>query len=497
MRLLIQTLCSFSLLLLAPAASDVDRGTGCDVVDDECVDSASFIQLKHGLSTLSNHRKSQEYFWPSGRGPIGNYGVSPYAAKRDISSPTWSWQDERGRWANIPIGTTIDHEKNIYVTLADGMKKFSPDGDVIWTYKRSIPTETHQKAASLFDGAAYCITTAGRAYALDMETGKEIWSTNASARGDGNYGQVSAHDGVVIASSDAIQTAKGESDSKVFGFNATDGSILWTYSPEVTVWNFAASFPGDGTFVFQDLEGRAHRNWVNNGSLIWKHGGLPGSWTDGQATVGPNGAVYAVAVYGMIPTVEQQTNHTGPTGVMQAFKLSDGTALWTTNITRPPNDVPVVGKLAGRAGYSVVIPTGQQCAQGEQIFVHAYDAETGEHQWSFDGEKQVGMAVAGDIEGIKDRNSSGIQMMTMPNPWGQAAIDANGVVFIGGETGHFYSLRDANGDGKVDGADSEEVSRFETKAAWVGSSGPAIAPGLMAVGDQGTLHVYRWNTTDK
>ena len=33
-----------------------------------------------------------------------------------------------------------------------------------------------------------------------------------------------------------------------------------------------SSSPGDGTFVFQDLQGRAHHSWANNGTLIWKQG---------------------------------------------------------------------------------------------------------------------------------------------------------------------------------------------------------------------------------
>ena len=100
---------------------------------------------------------------------------------------------------------------------------------------------------------------------------------------------------------------------------------------------------------------------------------------------------------------------------MSAFKLDDGTLLWKTDTARPPNDVPVVGQLAGHAGLSVVLPMGHQCKMGEQIRVYAYDAETGKLQWTFDGPTEQGRFVAGDIEGITQREAAGIQLMTMPN----------------------------------------------------------------------------------
>lgn len=329
---------------------------------------------------------------------------------------------------------------------------------------------------------AFGITSKSRAFALNMQTGKEIWSKIIGTGNDGNYGQVSAHDGVVITATN--QT--GGSNSVVVGLNEADGSILWTYKPEVSLWNFEVSFPGDGTFVFQDLAGGPHRCMMKDGSLIWKQDGIKDSWTDGQTTVGPNGVVYAVSNY----------NHGQPipgyegVGLLRAFRLSDGKLLWNVSTPRPPNDVPVVGQLAGHTGLSVVLPMGQQCTQGEQIDVRAYNAETGELQWTFEGPKQLGPEVAGDLEGIPARAASHIQTMTKPNPWGQAAIDATGIVYVGGETGHFFALRDSNSDGHVFG--DNEISVFETGAAFVGSSGPALAPGLLAVGAQDSLHVWQW-----
>jgi len=431
---------------------------------------------KESLST-----SQAEYYWPSGRGSVGSYGVSSFPATRQVASqPTWSWHDPKGRWSNIPIGTAIDDEKNIYLTLADGMNKFTQNGTLLWSYKRTFPDEVINTASSLLDGRAYCITSKGRAFSVDMMTGTEVWSNTVGAYNDGNYAQVAADDGVVIA---ATAETEGMPNSKVVGLNAEDGTLLWEYTPDINVWNFAASFVGDGTFVFQSQDGMVYRNRVADGSNMWKAGGVMGSWTDGAATVGPNGIAYGVANYND-PSAQDGV------GVLSAYDLSDGTLIWSQPTASPPNDVPVVGRLANNSHYSVVLPGGQQCEEGQQIHVWAFDASTGSPQWAFDGPSQIGQYVAGDFEGVAARLANGIQPMTMPNPWGQASIDSDGIVYVGGETGHFFSLVDTDGDGKVTLGDSAEVSSFDTGAAFVGSSGPAIAPGMLAVGDQSTLHVW-------
>jgi hypothetical protein len=37
----------------------------------------------------------------------------------------------------------------------------------------------------------------------------------------------------------------------VKALNASSGEILWTYQPDMPVWNFLALFPDDGSLVFQ------------------------------------------------------------------------------------------------------------------------------------------------------------------------------------------------------------------------------------------------------
>merc|ERR1712107_335376 len=95
----------------------------------------------------------------------------------------------------------------------------------------------------------------------------------------------------------------------------------------------------------------------------------------------------------------------GPRGEMRAFNLSDGTILWKQHFSRPPNNLPVIGRLAGRSGLSLVQPIGQQEKQGESYNVYAFDAATGEQQWIFKGPTQVGIHQAmSDLPPEEQRN---------------------------------------------------------------------------------------------
>mmetsp|Transcript_103513 Transcript_103513/g.322481 ORF Transcript_103513/g.322481 Transcript_103513/m.322481 type:complete len:471 (-) Transcript_103513:103-1515(-) len=457
--------------------------------------SVAALHPSSGLVLQSHQAPSHApYFWSSGRGSVGSYSASPHAATFNISKPTWTWHDPKGEWATFSVGTAIDDKRNIYLTVADGIHKFSPDGQPVWKYTRRetgpYAFESISKAAALMDGFAYCITMRGRAFAVSMETGEELWSTLVAKTGsDGNYGQVAAHDGVIITAAEVSGRIKrkepsccGDMNHKVVGLSASDGRVLWRYTPDIPIWNFGASFVGDGTFIYQDLEGRVHRNRASDGSLVWKAGGVSGSWTDGQANLGPNGLAYGVANYG----------NPSERGCISAYRVSDGEMLWRHDTHSSPNSVPAVGRLAGSSSLSVVIPIGENDKVGAEIDVLALDAETGAQRWLFRGPKQTVPCGLGDskVEARDQRARNHISTITLPNSWGCTAIDGSGTAYVGGTTGHFFALRDADGDGAVAGP--QEVSVLATPADIIGSSGPALAPGLLAVGNAQSLMVWRY-----
>jgi len=431
-----------------------------------------------------------KYHWASNRGNQGQYTTTDAVAPFHLSaSLAWKWQDERGRYFGSPTGISIDDQKNIYMTELAGVRKFSPDGTELWKYKKEFKGEMVD-SASMADGTLYFASTDGLILALSMETGKKLWSSNISSKTDGTNGFVSVHAGTIVVSAD--EGTKG-SDEHVLGINATNGELLWTFTPDNAVWNFLATFPDDETTTFQDRTGKAYRIRLSDGSLMWKNGGFLNSWTDGSAQLGSNGIVYAVnTMRGPLGSndVSNSSAHLGDApGHLSAYRVSDGKRLWSVVTPRPPNNVPAIGRLAGRTGLSVVQPMGQQVLKGAPYDVRAYDADTGALQWVFNGPKQQGVLQAGDLEGMFDRSSVGLRGLTLPNPWSAPAIDGAGTVYVGNQEGQFYALRDLDGDGHVSGPN--EVSIFETGSCYPGALSPAIAPGMVAVGNIDTMYVFK------
>eukprot|EP00913_Durusdinium_trenchii_P014601 g13700.t1 len=183
------------------------------------------------------------------------------------------------------------------------------------------------------------------------------------------------------------------------------------------------------TVVFQDMSGKVYKLTLN-GDVIWKAGGLNGTWTDGGAALGPNGMVYAVnnnhPPEGLSP-VGQMDPPTMP-GQVTALDVVTGDIVWQVTTPRPPNNAPAVGKgriVAGRAP----VPTSDQrrpvrCARLQRQ----------------DGRVEMGL------------------------PWSHAKTPAAGGL---------------------------QVRAFDTKAAFSGSSSPALAPQMVAVASCDSLFVFK------
>jgi len=461
------------------------------------------------------------YFWPTAFGHVSHYGVAPWPSPTNLSATlSWSWHHPDGRFRELPIGVVIDDKKNLYVSADQHSYKLSPDGAVLWTHKN--PPGGTPDGPSIMDGSFFADSAEGFVFALDMETGVQKWISKVDDRICGDTGFVSAHQGVVVVATGSRRVAIGEDGCGVVrGLNASDGSALWALEPENGLWDFMAQFPDDGSVVFQDCSGVIHRAGLTDGSLIWKGGGVPGSWTDGTQFLGPNGIVY-------------QTNNNP--GTLGAYRLSDGKLLWKQSVPKSPNTSPVVGRLRKDGHLSVVMPIGHQTPYGGMppavlvfqylpflqrapdllkaaIFlplhyfsiwlgdyqhhlwrneprlheVWVFDAETGDLQWRWEGPVQYRMNANGDEEAFLDRSSRGVRTVCWPTPWSAARIGSDGTIYIGNENGHFFAIRDSNGDNRIDAG---EVSSFDTGTNFP-SCGSAHAPGMIAAANCDSVYVWK------
>jgi len=441
------------------------------------------------------------YHWPHSLGHVGSFSSTKHVGPKNLTKAfAWEKQNPLGRFITPGMGgTAIDDKSNIYINWQPKIAKFSPDGAMLWEYDpnphcgvflNGIPVRWSEywgyhtfNSVVLWGGALFSTTERGAAFAISMETGEEIWSRQV----------LKEHHPWGVMSNSFLQIYKGilvmDTVLKAHGLNATTGDELWAFKPDEILWSFLASTTGDGTIVFQDIAGTVYRTNLRDGTLIWKAHGVTGSWTDGSAIVGPNSIVYAVNADlpgdlsrpGAIKTVRSNK--------IRAYSLADGKLLWQKELPKPPNNVPAIVRLSPGADFSVIQAMGIQNYWNQTYHIHTFDAATGELQWVFDGPRQMGKWQASyDLPWEEQQK---LKVFCIPTPWSAPTVDATGTVYIGNQEGPFYALRDANGDGRVEG--EGEVSSFETMRAFIGSEAPSFAPGMIAVNSCDKLHVFKYS----
>lgn len=350
---------------------------------------------------------------------------------------------------------------------------------------------------SLWGDALFGCTREARLFALELSSGRERWSQKHAER----------------ATWDAAYV-------EVIAVNASNGDLAWEYKLSETLWNFMPLSPGDGTIVFTDIRGGLYRLSLENGSAVWS---VPApaeaseSWTDGGAMLGPGGTVFTCS--------NLKFGEANSAGALRAYALADGRPLWARELPQPctswpaaspdgsavvapvghnpgalppsflelPAWLPGLAKLATHLLTSRLSPALRRMLWGNPELrgeVLAFDPETGSPRWRFSAVPAwEGYMARGDEEAFLARAVTfGIRAMCGPASWTAPTLDAAGAVYLGHAGGGLYALRDADGDGVVQGP--LEVSTFDAEAAFM-PAGASFAPGIMAIASCDGLFVFQ------
>jgi len=368
--------------------------------------------------------------------------------------------------------------------------------------------------------------------ALDMETGREVWTQACSedkSEEDGAF--VIAWQGMLYA---GMARDHMGGTMQVAAMNATNGETKWWFAPDVGLSKFSPVFTENGTMIFQDENGGVYHLQCTTGRLLWWSGyGLDKdghSWTDGGIMRGRNGIVYAVHADGFM---DKLTN--AQPGDLSAYRESDGELLWRHHVGHPPNSWPVVARLKQGERPALIFPYGAQGRVvpalelhkwvpvqvkklinliglwlGERSYimwkyffrrwmnvsfpidfqftngVHALDADTGAIRWDWKYVWRYPHVRGG--ERIRERNEAISEgylkgQTGLPNSWSAPTVDAEGTIYIGGQNGILYAIREIDGAPVV-------IDSFDAGMAFY-SPGAAIAPGMMAIASMDTLYVFK------
>lgn len=387
------------------------------------------------------------------------------------------------------LGETLDWKES----LPGRVYKFSASGQLLWNFSapddpasHSIPTTPVLYKGLLILSTNGAVLDTNKVIALNMSTGEMVWSAAPSRAAGGDAWSLAAGHGLVVAAGTSRAMTSG--NRMVFALDAQTGALVWSFKPDLPVYNFLPAIAAVGTtpaLIFSDQTGRVYSLDMRNGSIIWKFAVTRvNEMSTGGAALDHQGAmVFVTSNTGRAITSfdSQDWGH----GVVRAFNVSNGEVLWEQETFLQANSAPSIGSLhpLGQGPLAVVVPTGRNPAfppQGAGDLrgrVEAFDAASG-RRLSWHHEFLWPHAAAAN-------DSTSPPHPCVPDSFSNAAIGGDGTVYVGAMDGKLYALRDSNGDGSLL---PSEIQTLEFGNGFQGS--PAIAPGLLVVAPCNGLHVF-------
>lgn len=208
--------------------------------------------------------------WITNGGTVFNHRYSPLTGidKTNIAGLKGDWVTHLGSGAgprNSAQAQPIFFEGVLYISTGDN-DVFALDvdtGKILWSWKANTnpgagaPVGWSNRGVAIGEGKVFATTLDDRVVALDQTTGKEVWSTQAERWQDG-YSNTSAplyYDGLVIT---GFQGGEMGARGSVKAFDAKTGKLVWTF------WTVPA--PGD----FGSATWGRNDFWKKGGAPVWQ-----------------------------------------------------------------------------------------------------------------------------------------------------------------------------------------------------------------------------------
>lgn len=462
----------------------------CSLVVDHLVvshrlpeDSLEAVGTSLIQRSLSLHRAHP---WIGKNGDVLRQGATRAVAPTHLRrGAAWNWTAPlHGLVRASPV---IDEEGSIYLSSINGaIYKFDQHGKELWkTFTgRGLPGNPVLYEKSLFAVQDDCTFLA-----LDPSNGKERWRAKGGEAFGSDTPSIVADKGrVFTACCDEAERTPVGGATFVVAMDASNGQKLWTMRPANRVYNFLASVVDD-SLLFADLNGGVYRLAASDGKVLWSHPAPEyAAFGTGGLTTAANGIAY-------VTSNKKEPSVGASRGVLSAYFITDGKLLWQKALPLSANSGAAIGQKSPNTyfvtvalgpnpamplsfppnGFMDIEPQSPSTKDGlKPGKAMTFDAGSGELLWSFDFPDWHGVA-AGDT----------VDHVCLPDSFANPSIGGDGSVYIAGESGVIYRLRDSNGDGKID---NDEVDSFDTKNAFQGA--PALSDGILAAAPCNGLFVF-------
>lgn len=414
----------------------------------------------------------------------------------------------------------------------------TPSGN---SWNTGIPTSSMNTGIVAYNGLIYSLATSGYAFAFNTD-GEVVWKSRVGSMWTAQAdcpAPAAGHGMVVIAAVsqycyEVTGVCMAGGGDLIVALDAADGSFLWEFNVTAHQYNAMPVFTEmelDGAkvlvIVFNDQLGSVYTLKAADGSLLWVNTPPDAvddaedpeypSFTTGSAVVGPNGIVYAASNVGVVQWSDEGSFLFG-NGTLSAYNLVDGSLVWRRTSPGPQQAMPTGGAVptspdsqwpcnaGGAVGMinsvkgrtlAYVVPVGgnpdfpwlwlnttvghptvgrnNTARAAHTAALAAFDAATGETLWQYAFPIWYGATQ-------QDHYAD----MCGPDGYDNPTLDADGVAYIGHESGFVYAIADYNGDGIIT---KEEVSSYDLQSG--GFQGTAaFAPGMMAITSCYGVHVY-------
>ncbi|MBN1286146.1 MAG: PQQ-binding-like beta-propeller repeat protein [Anaerolineae bacterium] len=323
--------------------------------------TTSFTQPAWQFPAQTQNAQQQQYYAPptiaGDRLYIGGYDRLVHAVDITTGEPILldetDDQGNRKPWVteqlpDIVADSVTVGEGLIYVPVANRnvMAFRAEKPELVWTFETGHGVWAKPM---LLNGVLYVTSLDHHVYAVDAETGAEIWQTQDLSGAVPGRATLDAGRGLIYV---------GTLNSQVYAVDMADGSVARVFDADDWVWSSPILY--DNTLYFGDMAGWLYALSADDwGNVLWK------------VRVTEQGGIRSS------PLVMEDVIYVAASdGYLRARKRADGSNLWRA----PSSEVQGQQLLSQPVYLSGVVLVSPMNAQNSLV---AYDAETGSPAWSY------------------------------------------------------------------------------------------------------------------